>query len=87
MAHPSPPQESETLCTFTLSIQVKSPSVPRSSLLAGYTFLQRRRPEFWRPCLVDETLEAMYPDRIEAGDVVGIGIHTANALRGYEIGE
>ena len=23
---------------------------------------------------------------IEAGDVVGIGIHTGNALRGYEIG-
>ncbi len=24
---------------------------------------------------------------IEAGDIVGIGIHTANALRGYEIGK
>ena len=38
------------------------------------------------PCLVDETLEAMDPDEIEPGDVVGIGIHTANALRGYKIG-
>jgi radical SAM superfamily enzyme YgiQ (UPF0313 family) len=37
--------------------------------------------------LVDETLEAMDPATIQAGDVVGIGIHTANALRGYEIGK
>src|SRR6266852_484929 len=29
----------------------------------------------------------MNPDRIQAGDAVGIGIHTANALRGYEIGK
>ena len=38
------------------------------------------------PYLVDETLEAMDPDEIQSGDVVGIGIHTANALRGYKIG-
>ena len=37
--------------------------------------------------LVDETLDAVDPDRIQAGDIVGIGIHTANALRGYEIGK
>jgi len=37
--------------------------------------------------LVDETLDAMDPATIQAGDVVGIGIHTANALRGYEIGK
>ena len=24
---------------------------------------------------------------VQAGDIVGIGIHTANALRGYEIGK
>jgi radical SAM superfamily enzyme YgiQ (UPF0313 family) len=29
----------------------------------------------------------MNPDRIQEGDAVGIGIHTANALRGYEIGK
>jgi hypothetical protein len=29
----------------------------------------------------------MDPERIQAGDAVGIGIHTANALRGYEIGK
>ena len=37
------------------------------------------------PILVDETLAALDPARIQPGDVVGIGIHTANALRGYEI--
>src|SRR3989442_6687250 len=37
--------------------------------------------------LVDETLFQMDPQRIQPGDAVGIGIHTANALRGYEIGK
>ncbi len=39
------------------------------------------------PSLVDETLVAMDTAQIQAGDVVGIGIHTANALRGYTIGK
>ncbi len=38
------------------------------------------------PRLIDETLETFDPAVITAGDVVGIGIHTGNALRGYEIG-
>jgi radical SAM superfamily enzyme YgiQ (UPF0313 family) len=38
------------------------------------------------PILVDETLEPMDERSVEAGDVVGIGIHTGNALRGYRIG-
>jgi radical SAM superfamily enzyme YgiQ (UPF0313 family) len=38
------------------------------------------------PLIVDETLEPMDPEQIQAGDVVGIGIHTQNALRGYELG-
>jgi radical SAM superfamily enzyme YgiQ (UPF0313 family) len=38
------------------------------------------------PLIVDETLEQLDVDTINAGDVVGIGIHTGNALRGYEIG-
>ena len=42
---------------------------------------------FGDPSLVDETLSAVDPAQIQAGDVVGIGIHTANALRGYTIGE
>ncbi len=38
------------------------------------------------PMIVDETLEAIRPEEIQPGDVVGIGIHTANALRGFEVG-
>ena len=38
------------------------------------------------PRLIDETLERVDATRIAAGDVVGIGIHTGNARRGYEIG-
>ena len=32
------------------------------------------------PMIVDETLESFDPDDVEPGDVVGIGIHTGNAL-------
>ena len=42
---------------------------------------------FGEPLLVDETLAPIDPDSIQPGDVVGISIHTANALRGYEIGK
>ena len=38
------------------------------------------------PQIVDETLEQLDPETIQRGDVVGIGIHTANALRGMEVG-
>jgi hypothetical protein len=38
------------------------------------------------PAIVDETLVQVDPASIRPGDVVGIGVHTANALRGYEIG-
>ena len=38
------------------------------------------------PHLVDETLEPFDLETVSSGDVVGIGIHTANAHRGYEIG-
>ena len=38
------------------------------------------------PIIVDETLERLDFSTIAPGDVVGIGIHTGNALRGYEIG-
>jgi radical SAM superfamily enzyme YgiQ (UPF0313 family) len=36
--------------------------------------------------ICDETLELLDPLSIAAGDIVGIGIHTGNALRGYEVG-
>ena len=38
------------------------------------------------PHIIDETLDHIEIESIAAGDVVGIGIHTGNALRGYEIG-
>jgi radical SAM superfamily enzyme YgiQ (UPF0313 family) len=43
--------------------------------------------EYGDPLITDETLEQFDPSTIAAGDVVGIGIHTGNALRGYEVGQ
>lgn len=42
---------------------------------------------FGDPEIVDETLEQIRPEEIQPGDVVGIGIHTANALRGFQVGQ
>jgi len=39
------------------------------------------------PILVDESLEQLDPDTIHSGDVVGISVHTGNALRGYAVGK
>ena len=41
---------------------------------------------FGDPSLVDETLAPLDPKTIAPGDIVGISIHTANALRGYKLG-
>jgi radical SAM superfamily enzyme YgiQ (UPF0313 family) len=38
------------------------------------------------PRITDETLEPFEIDGVQRGDMVGLGIHTGNALRGYEIG-
>ncbi|HEY9465521.1 MAG TPA: hypothetical protein VIR54_20640, partial [Vicinamibacterales bacterium] len=38
------------------------------------------------PHLVDETLTQLNLGDVNAGDVVGISIHTGNAHRGYEVG-
>jgi radical SAM superfamily enzyme YgiQ (UPF0313 family) len=38
------------------------------------------------PILVDESLEQIAPESIQPGDIVGISVHTGNALRGYAIG-
>ncbi|MDM7996777.1 MAG: radical SAM protein [Acidobacteriota bacterium] len=38
------------------------------------------------PLITDETLKTFPLDQIAPGDVVGIGIHTSNAWRGYELG-
>jgi radical SAM superfamily enzyme YgiQ (UPF0313 family) len=50
-------------------------------VLAGAT-----PPAFGDPILCDETLEQLVPESVQSGDVVGIGIHTGNALRGYAVG-
>ena len=50
-------------------------------VLAGAT-----PPTWGDPILTDETLEAFDPTQLEPGDVVGLGIHTANALAGYRLG-
>jgi len=39
------------------------------------------------PSIVDETLEPFDPNTVGPDDVVGIGIHTGNALRGYHVGQ
>jgi radical SAM superfamily enzyme YgiQ (UPF0313 family) len=51
-------------------------------VLAGAT-----PPAYGRPHIVDETLEPFDVEAVQAGEIVGIGIHTGNALRGYEIGK
>ena len=44
-------------------------------------------PRSWGdPVIWDETLEPFEASAVEKGDVVGIGIHTGNALRGYAVG-
>lgn len=42
--------------------------------------------EFGDPVLHDETLETMDFSSVQKGDIVGIGIHSVNAGRGYAIG-
>ena len=41
---------------------------------------------FGTPILADETLERFDLEAVQPGDVVGVGVHTGNALRGYEVG-
>ena len=42
--------------------------------------------EMGDPVLVDESIEALDVATIAPGDIVGISVHTGNALRGYEVG-
>ena len=53
----------------------------RLFVLAGATPISHGRPR-----ITDETLEPFDIHSVQAGDVVGIGIHAGNALRGYETG-
>ncbi len=43
-------------------------------------------PKWGDPVLRDETLDPWKVEEVEPGDVVGISIHTGNALRGYAVG-
>jgi tRNA A37 methylthiotransferase MiaB len=43
--------------------------------------------KFGDPIVVDETLAPFRPETVQPGDVVGIGIHTSNALRGMQLGK
>ena len=43
--------------------------------------------EWGDPLIVDESLDPIDTSTIQPGDVVGIGIHTGNARRGYEVGK
>jgi radical SAM superfamily enzyme YgiQ (UPF0313 family) len=43
--------------------------------------------DYGAPSIVDETLEPFDLEKVASGDVVGIGIHTGNALRGYALGK
>jgi radical SAM superfamily enzyme YgiQ (UPF0313 family) len=51
-----------------------------------YVLASATPSRYGEPRLIDETLEPFDTAAIQRGDVVGIGIHTGNALRGYEIG-
>ncbi|MBI4458822.1 MAG: B12-binding domain-containing radical SAM protein [Acidobacteria bacterium] len=51
-----------------------------------YVLAAATPPEYGDPIITDETLEPLDLDSVQAGDVVGIGIHTANAYRGLEVG-
>src|SRR5579872_1946882 len=51
-----------------------------------YVLAAATAASFGDPEICDETLEHLNLDRVNPGDVVGIGIHTGNALRGYEVG-
>jgi radical SAM superfamily enzyme YgiQ (UPF0313 family) len=52
-----------------------------------FVLAQATPRHFGDPILTDETLEPLDPSIISPGDIVGIGIHTGNALRGYKIGK
>ncbi|HVC90187.1 MAG TPA: radical SAM protein [Acidobacteriaceae bacterium] len=43
--------------------------------------------KFGDPIIADETLAPFRPETVQSGDVVGIGIHTSNALRGMHLGK
>jgi radical SAM superfamily enzyme YgiQ (UPF0313 family) len=51
-----------------------------------YVLAAATPPQYGTPIITDETLEPLTVECIQPGDIVGVGIHTANARRGLEIG-
>ncbi len=51
-----------------------------------YVIAAATPPVYGDPAVIDEALERMDFSTVKPGDVVGIGIHTSNARRGYEVG-
>jgi radical SAM superfamily enzyme YgiQ (UPF0313 family) len=51
-----------------------------------YVLASATPDSFGVPAVIDETLERFDEHSVSPGDVVGIGIHTANCHRGYEVG-
>jgi Radical SAM superfamily len=51
-----------------------------------YVLAAATPPRWGTPTVCDETLDPFDAAQVAPGDVVGIGIHTGNALRGYEVG-
>ena len=75
------------LRAFIWSIPATIPLARRSSHRDGCLCLRRQHPHRpATPILVDESLEQIVPESIQPGDIVGISVHTGNALRGYQVG-
>jgi len=51
-----------------------------------YVLASATPARYGEPVITDESLEPFDPGKLRPGDVVGIGIHTANAHRGHEVG-
>ena len=51
-----------------------------------YVLAQATPDTYGVPLLTDETLAPFDLETVAPGDVVGIGIHTGNVHRGYELG-
>ena len=83
----SPSREPSSQCVFISSTPATSRSARPSSHRAGCTSWQRRHrcPTARRRSWTNRWIRSI-PRRVSPGDVVGIGIHTGNALRGYQLG-
>ena len=73
-------------CEFISSIQVIFPSELPSLRLAGSMCLPPPRQTSRGSTHCRRNARQFDPATIAKGDVVGIGIHSGNALRGYEVG-